>query len=167
MQEKLKVIQTEGFNYEIVFDESGLQVRKKQHGQITTKILSNEFFTNSKDYQLIVDFGKKTAGLFDDGAYIQRGEKIEQVKTFSQVFDWLLAQAKKGLGIQRYKGLGEMNPDQLWETTMDPDNRTMLQVNVEDAIAADEMFTTLMGDHVEPRRDFIVKHALTVENLDV
>ncbi len=147
-------------------DDFSVIVNKKMHGINKTIIVQANFF-NSQDYKTIVEYVENTLDLFGDESFIQLGEKKQSVNSFKQAFDWMMKEIKKGQHIQRYKGLGEMNPDQLWETTLDANSRRMLQVNIEDAIAADEVFTTLMGDVVEPRRDFIVKHALDVSNLDV
>jgi DNA gyrase subunit B len=141
-------------------------VIKRLHGITKTFVLPSTFF-NSKDYQQIAQYANDTMDMFNEGSYMQMGERQEPVRDFKQAFEWMMKEIKKGQHIQRYKGLGEMNPEQLWETTLDANNRRLLQVRIEDVIAADEIFTTLMGDVVEPRRDFIVKNALDVTNLDV
>ena len=144
-----------------------LKLLRKVHGITNETEIPIEFF-NGSDYALMREFITQVGDLFASGkAFVQRGEKKKAVAQFSEAYDWLMNEARRGQNIQRYKGLGEMNPEQLWETTMDPDNRRLLQVRIEDAIAADEVFTTLMGDHVEPRRDFIEQNAMNVDNLDV
>jgi DNA gyrase subunit B len=147
-------------------NEFSVVITKKLHGITKTFVLPSTFF-NGKDYQQIAQYANHVAGMFNTGSYMQMGERQQLVSSFKEAFEWMMKEIKKGQHIQRYKGLGEMNPEQLWETTLDSNNRRLLQVRIEDVIAADEIFTTLMGDVVEPRRDFIVKNALDVTNLDV
>jgi DNA gyrase subunit B len=139
---------------------------RTQHGLTTEKHLQREFF-DSAEYRRIADLNRALSGLIKPGAAVAKGEDREEVHSFAEVMRWLLDHARKGQIIQRYKGLGEMNPDQLWDTTINPATRRLIQVRIEDAVAADDLFTTLMGDQVEPRREFIEKNALAVANLDV
>jgi DNA gyrase subunit B len=141
-------------------------VHRIEHGTATDKYLTREFF-ESAEYQRIADLARTLAGLIGEGAYVTRGGERQEIGSFKEAIKWLFDQAKKGQSIQRYKGLGEMNPEQLWETTINPETRRLLQVKIEDAFAADDIFTTLMGDQVEPRREFIEKNALSVTNLDI
>ena len=143
-----------------------IHVQKREHGTTTDKFLTREFF-DSAEYQRIADLSTTLAGLIGEGAFVTRGEARAEIQGFKAAIEWLFEQAKRGQQIQRYKGLGEMNPDQLWDTTINPETRRLMQVRIEDAVAADDIFTTLMGDAVEPRREFIERNALTVANLDV
>ncbi len=143
-----------------------LEIHRKRHNNEEITVFDTDFFT-SNEYRKIGELSDKLLGLLGNGAYVTKGDKKKSVNNFTEAMEWLLGHGKKGLNIQRYKGLGEMNPEQLWETTMNPETRRLLQVQIEDAIRADEIFTMLMGDHVEPRRVFIEDNALSVANLDV
>jgi DNA gyrase subunit B len=136
------------------------------HNVGNERVMSSDFFASS-EYQSMLTLGEQLKDLLAEGAYMQRGERRAEVSSFKEALDWLMNEARRGQHIQRYKGLGEMNPEQLWETTLDASARRLLQVQIEDAVAADDVFTTLMGDQVEPRRDFIETNALQVANLDV
>ncbi len=159
---------TRSYKSELSEEEDSWQVRitKHMHG-VDNYIIFKESFFNSSELKHIVTMNQQLDGLIQDDSTIQRDEKIQPVANFSEVVEWLMKDAQRGMNIQRYKGLGEMNPEQLWETTMDPATRRMMLVTDEDQIGADETFTMLMGDQVEPRRDFIEANALRVENLDV
>jgi DNA gyrase subunit B len=151
-------------------DEDGEGVRiaitRVQHGVGGTRYLPREFF-GTNEYKHVMALAAKINDLLSEGSYIKRGERQSPIDSFSAAVAWLMSEARRGQAIQRYKGLGEMNPDQLWDTTVNPETRRLMQVKIDDAVKADEIFTTLMGDQVEPRREFIEKNALTVENLDV
>ena len=136
------------------------------HGQLESVQLNKEFFVRN-EYQECVTLATELQGLLTERSYFVRGDRKKAIVDFGEAIDWLLEDAKKGQTLQRYKGLGEMNPEQLWDTTMDPEHRRLLQVKIEDAIVADEMFTVLMGDEVEPRREFIEENALLAGNIDV
>jgi len=157
---EIKLVSKEDKDFEV-------HVNEIRHGVMHEYIVPFEFF-HSGEYKNMMNFSEQLDGLLTAGeAMIERGEKRVQVDTFEQAHAWLFKESKRGQHIQRYKGLGEMNPEQLWETTLDANVRRLLQVRIEDAVAADEIFTTLMGDHVEPRREFIETNALSVSNIDI
>jgi DNA gyrase subunit B len=170
--ERLKAVEKSGQSYQVSLREDRErhlwlpEVELVAHGLSSYVTFNRDFFA-SNDYRTVTDLGAQLNSLLEEGAYVQRGERKKPVTTFKEALNWLMTESTKRHSIQRYKGLGEMNPEQLWETTMDPAVRRMLKVTIEDAIAADQIFNTLMGDAVEPRRDFIESNALAVSNLDV
>ena len=143
-----------------------LVIVRREHGATRVSFIDQEFL-QSGDCAQILETARAISGLLQKGAYVARGERKRAVTEFREAIDWLLSEVRSHASIQRYKGLGEMNPEQLWETTMDPAKRRLLKAQIEDSITADEIFTTLMGDQVEPRRAFIEENALGVRNLDV
>ncbi|MBT8115131.1 MAG: DNA topoisomerase (ATP-hydrolyzing) subunit B [Arenicella sp.] len=165
-------LNSEGYespHYSLTMTRNGavaLNIEKRLHGMVTRTSFDNAFWS-SPEFTSIKALAEKLQSMLGDNILVKRGDKELQCEEFSEALDWLLSTAKKGLDVQRYKGLGEMNPEQLWETTMDPQVRRLLKVVIEDDVSSDDTFTILMGDQVEPRRDFIEKNAFTVSNLDV
>jgi DNA gyrase subunit B len=151
-------------------DKPILRISRRHHGNIKSSVITQDF-VHGADYAALAEAANTFRGLLREGAKVFRGEgerqKEEKVNDFRQAMRWLISEAERGTARQRYKGLGEMNPQQLWETTMDPQVRRLLRVQIDDAIEADRVFTMLMGDEVEPRRDFIETNALRAANIDV
>ena len=152
--------------YDDASETRRLVIVRTHHGTPHWTALDADFLASGDGAQIRAA-AEVLEGLIQPGAVIKRGDKPQAVKSFKEALDWLLAEARASVAIQRYKGLGEMNPAQLWETTMDPEVRRLLKVQIEDAVASEEIFSTLMGDEVEPRRAFIESNALGVRNLDV
>jgi DNA gyrase subunit B len=171
LEQRLNALDDVSRRYRVVVDAlpaggHRINLQRMEHGLTAERHVPREFF-DSAEYLRIAEFAQTLNGLLGPGAFIRRDDQKHDVASFKAAMIWLFEQAKKGQTIQRYKGLGEMNADQLWETTINPETRRVLQVRIEDAVAADDIFTTLMGDAVEPRREFIEKNALNVSNLDV
>ncbi|CAA6822504.1 MAG: DNA gyrase subunit B (EC [uncultured Thiotrichaceae bacterium] len=159
---------TRNYNSKLIENEDGWHVKVIRH----VHGVDNPMFMNATDFasvefKSIISMNQVLQGLINEKGIVRRGEKEETIYNFEDAVNWLMKEGQRGMNIQRYKGLGEMNPEQLWDTTMNPETRRMMQVNIEDEIVTDEVFTTLMGDNVEPRREFIETNALSVTNLDV
>jgi len=143
-----------------------LLLSKTTYGVVETTPLQQDFF-RSPEYRLTGKLADTLHDLIQEGAIVRRGKPEQSINNFAEAYDWLMNESRKGRSFQRFKGLGEMNPEQLWDTTVNPETRRLLKVTIEDVVAADEIFTTLMGDEVEPRREFIENNALAVTNLDI
>ncbi|MHB1750214.1 MAG: DNA gyrase subunit B, partial [Acidithiobacillus sp.] len=165
---ELNALPAEHYTVERVGEAEALRlvVRREHHGSQELRFFDQDFFAGG-EYRHLADYARVIEGNIHLGARMERGERGLTVSRFRAAMDWLLADARRGVEIQRYKGLGEMNPEQLWETTMNAENRRLVRVDVEDAIAADEVFSMLMGDAVEPRRRFIEENARFVSRLDI
>jgi DNA gyrase subunit B len=170
MESRLEELSSPSVRYllEVVKGEEGhdLLLKKMTHGVTEETRIKSDFFMGP-EYRLIGKLADTLYAMFQEGSFVRRGKSEKEVVSFREAYDWLMAESRKGRSIQRFKGLGEMNPDQLWDTTVNPETRRLLQVTIEDAVAADQIFTTLMGDEVEPRRKFIEQNALEVSNLDI
>ena len=166
LQKKMNTNSSMAERHSLEYSGHTIVYSMKTYGVETSSSVLDEAFFESKDYMSIESYSSEVESMFSDEAYIQKGAKELKTPNFTVALDFLLNEARKGQGFQRYKGLGEMNPDQLWDTTMNPETRVMLRVKIEDAIASNDVFTTLMGDEVEPRRNFIEDNALKVDNLD-
>jgi DNA gyrase subunit B len=176
LQAKLRELNTTGIpaevtaEFDVRTDKPILRISRRHHGNIKSSIITQDF-VHGADYGALAEAAETFRGLLSEGAKAQRGEgerqKEEKVSDFRQAMHWLISEAERTTSRQRYKGLGEMNPAQLWETTMDPTVRRLLRVQIDDAIEADRVFTMLMGDEVEPRRHFIESNALRAGNIDI
>ncbi len=169
LQSKLPDAEVAG-EFDVRNDKPILRISRRHHGNVKSSALTQDF-VHGADYAALAEAARTFKDLLSEGARVTRGEgermKEEKVGDFRQAMAWLITQAENATARQRYKGLGEMNPAQLWETTMDPTVRRLLRVQIDDAIEADRVFTMLMGDEVEPRREFIETNALRAGNIDV
>ena len=166
LQQKMNSSSSMSESHNLDFSSKGVSYSMKTYGVETASSVLDVVFFDSKEYKSIESYSSQVESMFTDETFIQKGAKEKKTPNFTAALNFLLVEARKGQGFQRYKGLGEMNPDQLWDTTMNPESRVMLKVKIEDAIASNDVFTTLMGDEVEPRRNFIEENALKVDNLD-
>jgi DNA gyrase subunit B len=166
LQQKMNHNSLMSESHNLDFSDNSVTYSMKTYGVETSTSVLDKVFFESREYKNIERYSSQVESMFTDETFIQKGTKELKTPNFSTALNFLLVEARKGQGFQRYKGLGEMNPDQLWDTTMNPESRVMLKVKIEDAIASNDVFTTLMGDEVEPRRNFIEENALKVDNLD-